>query len=408
RLFGSHRSRFQGRAPTSYAAGPTNRDSSFDIWARTRLGLETRIAPWANGLIEIQDVRRFGEDANGGANNLDGLDLLQGYFYSEFDYFGFDTTMRVGRQRFTIGNQRLFSTLEFHPAGRAWDGITFDAENEDLRVRKLWLMLDDGARAAEDNHLLGFTIQTWLQNDKSIDLEAALLYEIEGGTAADRSVLSASIRSNGKVDAFDYSAELIGQFGDQENGTPDDDDVSAHAFALTAGYTFNLNENGKFRLGLEYAHASGDSDATDDKVETFRSPFPFGHKFHGIADVVGWRNLSDFALHAAFDFKSNGWYESLKIGLQFHHFQRVEDEDGVYNPGNGLVRAGTAADSDSIGSEFDIQVNLKINDWFTVEAAWGHFMAGDFFSDTQALPTSDGSYEDGDTDFFWLAATLSF
>ena len=355
---------------------------------RTRFGAEFNMNRDVNMVLEFQDSRNFGDEIAGANTGTNDLALLQGYYDSR-DILGSGVGLRVGRQKFTFGNQRLVSTLEFSNTSRTWDGIVANYSSGNWSIAALGVQLATGGNNSHDNYwLFGDSISYKGEVDSgNYDLEWLNLYQLQGN--GDRlSLWTSSLRSNGTFGAIDYSIEGILQSGENR---ATDTDISAHAFAATLGYTFDIDDERTMRIGAEYAMASGSDDPTE--IGTFASPFPFGHKYHGIADVVGWRNLHDIALHLTLT--SGRW----KFHAQGHIFQRVEDSDGVYNPGNGLIFAGAGSTDNDIGTEFDIQINYKANKWLSFEGAWGHFMGGDLY---------EANTGEDSVDFFWVAMSVGF
>src|SRR5690606_38157077 len=153
------------------------------------------------------------------------------------------------------------------------------------------------------------------------------------------------------------------------------------AAALTFDFIMGFGDH-SFTVGVEWDYASGDSDPTDNDFQTFRSPFPFGHKYNGFADQIGWRNLHDFALLATWTVKNIGFVENLSGHLQAHNLQRENDDDAWYNPAGGAIRTGTPNESDLLGNEIDLVISMKVNRWVAFEAGWAHFFAGRFVKQT--------------------------
>lgn len=424
RFFGQHRTRAELRSPATYAPGLAQQRAEFSVNMRNRLGIDALFPGSAGVLLELQDVRLFGDEPRANANavnssGFEGMDVLQAYLYSP-NLLDLGIDARLGRQKFVIGNQRLFSTLEWAPQSRAWDGLTLRRSfDQQYHLLGMAMLVNELSRVQDDEWLVGLSFRwtpTFLKNN---ELEVLLLnqHRDDAGGTNDAHITTASLRWNGRFGlnaddtlALAFSAEGVAQVGTADTafwGTPgmNDANVGAFAAAATLDLHWATGVHG-LRFGLEWDYASGDSDPTDNDFQTFRSPFPFGHKYQGFADQVGWRNLHDFSAVAEWNMKLDGWVEAVSVLAQLHAFQRENDDDGWYNPAGGLIRAGSPAVSDELGYEVDLVVSLKVTRWAAFEAGWAHFFAGRFVKQTAVGGGSGG--EDSDMDFAWAGLTLQF
>ena len=83
------------------------------------------------------------------------------------------------------------------------------------------------------------------------------------------------------------SAEAAFQFGHRGP-----DDHEANAFALAAGYVFDVRYRPALRF--EWDRATGDGDPEDARSREFNNLFPTNHAHYGYADLLGWRNMHAF------------------------------------------------------------------------------------------------------------------
>lgn len=418
RLFGSHRTRGELRTPAAYTAdtGPVKA-----IHLRTRLGLDAGFPGNVNLLFELQDVRFWGDTPRAASNTAPGsgstgLDVLQANLYTT-NLLDLGVHAKLGRQRFTIGNQRLFSTLEWAPAPRAWDGLTL-ARNfigDELQLFGMALLINNLNTVKDDEWIFGGALRWVPAVLPKSDLEALFFFnhrDHPDGTQ-DANVATASLRFNGHFVLSDAlalipTAEGIAQWGKADPafwGAPGQDDshVATFAAAVTLDLSMKLGEH-ELRLGAEYDYASGDSDPTDNQLQTFRAPFPFAHKYHGYADQVGWRNLHELAGRVAFTTPLGEWAETLRIEGAFHWFWRDNDDDAWYGVAGTALRPGDETQSLELGAEADLLVLIKVNRWFSVEAGWAHFFAGRF---VRSRETAGGNRRK-DMDFFYLQLHLQF
>lgn len=427
KFFGEHRTRYEGRTPGTYVPGLARHTAASQVNMRTRLGIEARFPRNVNALLEIQDARLWGDEPRADANaantsGLTGTDVLQAYVFTT-NLLDAGVDARLGRQKFTIGNQRLFNTLEWAVQSRAWDGLRLQRGfGPDFHLQGFALLVNELSRLKDDEWVLGASLRWTPAFAPRNEMELLVLYDVrddEAASALFAEVATLSLRYNGFVGlntddslALEFTAEGVFQFGQADPafwGTPGRSDSAVQAFAgaVTTDLVFGGTDH-RFRVGLEWNHASGDSNPADAVFQTFRAPFPFAHRFQGWADQVGWRNLHNYVLRASWTGRLGQDVESLGVMIELHAFQRANDDDAWYAPGGGVIRAGSPAHSDELGYEFDLAVPLKVNRFFSVEAGWAHFFAGRFVSQTASGSGKGSANEDSDMDFFWLQATFRF
>lgn len=428
RFFGQHRTRYELRSPLTYVPTSSRQITTSTFNMRTRLGVDAQFPYSVGFLFEMQDVRLWGDEPRAGANRVnnsgfEGLDVLQAYLYTD-NLFDAGIQGWVGRQKFTVGNQRLISTLEWAAPSRTWDGFRAQRSfmDKQITVMGLAMLVNELARVQDDEWMAGASLKWTPTFLKKSEAELFLLYMNRDAIAGDQDghVATASLRWNGYHDlahdesmAIQYTLEGIAQFGTADSaywGTPGEDssDVLAFGAAATVDFLLNIDQH-SFRFGFEWDYASGDSDPTDDDFQTFRSPFPFGHKYHGFADQVGWRNLHDLSLVATWTMKNPlDIVDSLTVLIQGHTFLRENDDDAWYSPGGTVIRGGSPNESDQIGHEFDMVIKVKVNRWITAEVGWAHFFAGRFIKETATGSGLNTDNEESDMDFVWAQITLKF
>ena len=204
---------------------------------------------------------------------------------------------------------------------------------------------------------------------------------------------------------------MIGQFGHFNNSAAllaanKSQEHLAYAWILQGGYTWK-DTAWKPRLGLEYSHGSGDSNAGDKKHETFENLFPTNHKFYGYMDFVSLQNIHDVRL--SYSLKPTA---KTSVALEGHSFWLANTSDSFYNVG-GAARAGSAPNSGTgyainpgygsyVGSEIDLIAGYTPTKYLSFEAGYGHFFRGDYVKSTFSRAGSR------DADFIYLQSTLSF
>jgi hypothetical protein len=225
-----------------------------------------------------------------------------------------------------------------------------------------------------------------------------VLSPITAPAALGQNRVTLGLRVDGKVakESIDFTGEGAYQLGsmDARLATPESD-ISAHAFVLKAGYTAPVAM--KPRVGIEYDRASGDSDPTDDKFETFENLFPTNHLYYGYMDYVGWRNMQ--ALRLSVSVKPTA---TSGVSLDYHMFSLAETSDRWYQAtGATFGPAPTAGNTESdLGQEVDLVGYLMVKEKVRLEAGLTQFMPGDYVDVN--FPANDVSQ------FVYLQATVGF
>ena len=120
---GQVRPRFEFREPVAQGYDSF---TSMRVRAQVKASLERDVGV----LIQVQDVRLWGEEANTlGDFRADNFDLHQGFVELKKIW---DTpwSMRLGRQEVSFGGQRLIGAVGWTQQGRAFDGMRLTLRRE--------------------------------------------------------------------------------------------------------------------------------------------------------------------------------------------------------------------------------------------------------------------------------------
>lgn len=394
------------------------------IASRIRLHLNYEVTPDVAAFIQIQDARIFGGEVSTESNdNL--LDLHQGYV--SIKNVG-PTSFILGRQELAFGEHRLVGHFGWNNVGRSFDGLRVTYLAAPTRV-DFWAVspkvygTNTGAsptfgqttvpnREHQEFYGIYGSIKT-----APVTVEPYVMYLLDGGNAGElnaagtallspitapaargQSRVTVGLRADGKVaaEAIDFTGEAAYQMGSMDaRGTTPESDISAHAMVIKAGYTAPVGI--KPRIGIEYDRASGDSNRTDDKFETFENLFPTNHPFYGVMDYVGWRNMQDMRL--SFSVKPSA---TSGVSLDYHRFSLVEDDDNWYAASGAVFRTTPVNNTESdLGQEIDLVAHLMVKEKLRIEIGYGRFMPGDYV-DVNFPAATDAS------DWFYAQVGTSF
>jgi hypothetical protein len=318
------------------------------------------------------------------------------------------------------GDERLVGALDWGNLGRVFDAVKVRYQEKHYWVDLFSgrVVLPNNGEFNEPNYhdwFSGVYASTDLVPNQTSDLyflsrnvSSGSTKEITtsspSGGPAPRDIYTFGLRvksTPGRLNGWDYGAELAGQFGDfAASATAPRLDHRAFAASASGGYTFSETP-GTPRVGLEYAFASGDSNPTDNKHETFENLFPTNHKFYGFMDFFSWQNIHDARVTTSIK-----PLKKLTLNLDYHAFWLADTSDYFYQV-NGAPRTaggyGIHADAGNyVGSEIDLVATYAITRWANAQFGYGHFFVGDYVKHTL---TADRA---SDADFFYAQLVLNF
>lgn len=323
------------------------------ITLKSRLTYKTDEYKGVTALVEVDDVTALGDEESeyiGAIKDPEGTEVNQAYLA----YTAADTTVKFGRQRILLDNQRFVGGVGFRQNEQTYDAVTIT--NKSLPDTSLFY-----GYIAEVNGILGTNAkhETHLLNGKYTGLPFGALtgyyYQVEPDASAD-SIDTFGIRLTGSQPAGDakllYTAEYATQ--DQNNGSKPDyyvveGGVSVSGVTAKLGYEVLESDNG---VG-------------------FNTPLATKHKFQGWADkflATPGTGIED--LYVSVGTKVAG----VKLLAVYHDYEAET----------------TSAD---LGSEFGFVAAKKFGKNYGLSLKYADYEAGDTGTDTSKL---------------WLTATAKF
>ena len=384
-------------------------DSEQDYFlTQLRLYMDWKPSDKDQVLVELQDARVFGEvktafpPINADAQNQsfeDPLDIHRLFYVRKWD----GGQVKVGRQKFNLGDLRLVASLEWVNTARVHDAVRVSVG--DAKKRKADLFLSKLVSIDPD----GFNNQS-KSNNRYFDSS------FHGAFVADKITLQDDeleywyfVRDNGD---FNDTVHTIGARYVAEAGGWNVDIQGAFQTGDFSGlnhsaYMFHVGgERGALggKLGFAYNHGSGDSDPTDTDHETFDNLYPLNHAYYGYMDLFSLQNIHN--LEAVYE-KGIGAKTKLRVALQ--SFWLADTSDAWYNAalaGNtdrlaaalAAKAAGMSVDS-HVGSEIDITLKYPLNKKWVLAGGYSHFFAGGYTEDTG---------NSRDANFFVLMTKVTF
>ncbi|MCK0167265.1 alginate export family protein [Jannaschia sp. S6380] len=124
-------------------------------------------------------------------------------------------------------------------------------------------------------------------------------------------------------------------------------------------------------VSMRFGLSSGDDDPADDRLGTFRAPFPPGRYF-GESNPLGPGNLGGVGPAIAMSPT-----DKLTLTARYEAFWRLSDTDGIYAPPQIPLR-GTAGDDRFVGHEIGLIADYAIDDVLSLNATAAYFDTGAF------------------------------
>ena len=306
---GQVRPRYESRDPAG-----TGRDGFTSM--RVRASIEAALEKGLTIFVQLQDVRRFGEEGSTLADfSADNFDVHQAYLRYKGQKADWLTTT-IGRQQTAFGGQRLVGAVDWAQQGRAFDGVRFDVGREWGALALIGYTLADASTPAHDADAELFGAYATVADVGPGALELYLLYDRGDGTdETHQQTFGARYAFGGQV-----SGRVEGSF---QTGDRSGSSVSAFMFGGRVGTTF---AEGKAGVTAWYDYLSGDDDPTDDEVGVFSTLYATNHKFYGFADVfldipvhTGGAGLQDMAVKFS-------WTptDRVRLGADLHSFSAAE------------------------------------------------------------------------------------
>jgi hypothetical protein len=313
---GAQEVKFQGQIrPRTEVRDPSAPGLKSFTAMRVRLGIEAALDRNVRVVIELQDVRLWGEETSPLFDfTANQFDLHQGYAdigsFSESPW-----AFRAGRQEVNLGGQRLVGAVAWTHQAQSFDGLRLQARGDWGAVSFFGYKLAElGADvdATVDAEIVG-AYATFNTGDAAALDVYGMFQNVDAASETKEATLG--FRWVGKTGIWSYRAESSYQVGDR--GT---DDVSAYMFGGRVGADV---ADGKGTLTLWYDYLSGDDDLTDGDANGFQTIAGTNHKFYGYADLflnipahTGGLGLQDMAVKVMIRANSE-----FRVGIDLHNFR---------------------------------------------------------------------------------------
>lgn len=355
-FFFEARSRYEQRNNLNFDSGLNQNRLRWQN--RGRLGFDYDAGDGSRFRVTYQYSNTQTDDGAGFVGMV-GQDLVEAYVQREMG----GSTMTIGRQPLEIGSGRLVGDNRWGEVGRFWNGVRIENGDVNFFVGRL-----DVDTAGVGEHYLGVLGYEWGYGGKT-----NLIYH--WSRLGNPSIYTLDHTYTKQYGNLTLDFEGAWQWG-REGGQ----DLEAWAGSVTG----KIPVSEKLTIIGGYNTASGGgSGATSN---TFNDLFPSDHRFNGIMDLQGWRNVDAFHIGAAY--KVN---DDMSLKLTYHDFSLNDATDAWYNGRNGLQYGyvdPSGASGKKIGSEIDVSLRLRLQGNLKVTAGFAVFDPGSFVEAQAAASSS--------------------
>ncbi|MFD1218152.1 alginate export family protein [Microbulbifer celer] len=351
---------FRGRSEFVDSEGGSDVDLTS---IKTRLTFSSASYQGLSLLLEMDDVTHVTE-FEGGVGDPEGTEVNQALLIYKFA----DTSLKYGRQRILLDNQRFVGGVGFRQNEQTYDG--FSVANTSLEDTSLFAARVRNVNRifGEDSPLGDHTNDTYLLNAKYAGLPLGVLtgyaYLLDNKDAAAFSTDTYGARFAGNAGEFGYTVEYATQSSAANNPADYDADY--------------LLAEGKLKLGQFTLSGGYELLGADGDKGQFITPLATLHKFQGWADKFLGGGTGNIPGGIEDVYMSLGTkLGNVKLAVNYH--QLNSDDSSV----SGMDRLGSEHGFLAATSLAGVNLSLK----------YSSFTADDYSTDTDKL---------------WLTAAANF
>ena len=371
---------------------------------RTRLNFDYKHTDRLHLYISLQNVNVWGQ-----AQQIQAVDRTGGMSvfeaYAEFPLVN-TLSAKVGRQMIVLDDDRIFGSLDWHPAGRSHDAVNLNwTPSEKLTLRGFFAYNQSGSTTTptlnvntpsgqnftpglgqDYQHLQALHAHYSISEAHQLSLLFANLgYRTDD--SADQNMQTFGAHYTGKSNQLSYGASAYLQTGKNAGGT----EKSAYMFAVNAGYKFSPIFG--LTAGVDYlsGNASDDTSGKDKKFNPFSGT---NHKFYGFMDYYyvgapGSNAAPSAGLLNPYLTANVRTGEKSNLSATFHYFAPA-------------AKFETNKKHSSYGSEIDLVYNLKVQPFIGLQLGYSTYFAND---GTKALKNTPN--QRGYQDWFWCSLNIN-
>lgn len=284
----------------------------------------------------------------------------------------------VGRQNLRLGGGRLIDVREGPNVRLSFDMAQIQYQDGNTELTAFYAIPVRVNQGVFDNEVLDFQESVgavyWTQQwNSTTSTDMYAIYKEEeaktwdSGTADDNR-LSLGLRHFGHWNKLRYNNEFVfqtGSFGER----------NIWAWTISFNIEYPVNFLGKIgSVGLKTEAISGDTNDTDDTLNTFDGLYPRGAYFGRVARI-GPANLFD--IHPYFDSR----WGKFTFELDYVAFWRLSRQDGVYGPPLNL-QYPSSNEARFIGHQIGSIIGFEVSNFINLELEGNVIFPGSFLNES--------------------------
>lgn len=331
---------------------------------RTRLNLLFKSGVM-NSFISFQDARTFGQTPN--ASDVATTGIYEAW--SELLLVP-GAIFKIGRQALNYDDKRLLSSPNWSNTGTAHDAALLKFGLNDFQAH-VGVAYNNNTAISQESYYtpvskyryLGFA---WLSKDIINGLNVSAI-GVDEGVQDTMVIKPKNYKKVGMNHAYTYGGNIkldadsfpltalvsaYSQYGKSGTGTK----MEGKMLAIKLGY--KVTEFLTVNVGADYL--SGDNNTADGIQSNFKKLYGADHFFNGSMEY--WKTPINEGLRDYYGGLTGKINSKLSFEIFFHLFQ--SDKDQTYS------KVNTGRD---LGSEIDLLVNYKLNEWSSVQGGWSRY-----------------------------------
>ena len=356
---------------------------------RTRINFDYRHGDQLKLFLSFQNVNIWGQAPQVQLNDrTGGLSIFEAY--AALPIYK-DINAKIGRQMIVLDEDRIFGSLDWHPAGRAHDAININWKNDKLSLRSFFAFNQnyfDGNASSVNGNVNNpkgqyFYIAPGTQPYQHLEavhahydfaptqglsfLVANLGQRNSSNNDIDYNMQTIGFHYRGKSDALRYGAEGYLQTGKNAAGK----DKEAFLLAALVGYQFTPTFSAT--LGLDYL-SGNDTNSSSNKDKAFNPFSGTNHKFYGFMD------------HFYVSYSPSVGLLNPYLNLNL----KTSDKGSLSATGHYFRSAGKILGSEDnktrhLGVEGDLVYTHKIQQYVSLQAGYSLFIPSDSYKSLRSL-----------------------
>jgi len=322
----------------------------------------------------------------------DAFDLHQGFvdvnLFSTNGGGAYAGRLRIGRQKFNLGAQRMVASLEWVNTARVWDAVRYTQFfGSPKRKLDVWASHLVAVRPHGFNHhgrsgnrmFDSRFYGVYFSDAASFSQTHIETYYLQRDNhqVGDRTH-TLGVRLAWQGEFWDADSEAMGQTGSFGF-------LTHRAYALHIGAGRKIADN--VHIGMAYNTGSGDKNSSDTRHQTFDNLYPLNHAYYGYMDFFSLQNVSN--AEAVLRWRAD---EDSTFRLAYQGFWLAQaGSDAWYNAGGGVVRNVANPSSPYVGSEIDATLSTQLKQWpVNFLLGYSHFFAGGYVRSSG--PSADADF----------------